>query len=176
MLSRIFLVLLFLLCGGMQLVHADGARGIVVVGAGQTTADQDDFSGNATAFRLGSGFQATKSSSIEIYWTSYGEAEDQVAGADFKAEAFSMVLQYGYHYPLGAGIDLLAKVGFALWKTNYGFAGFSKVQDDGTDPVVALGTEIDIGGDWAVRVEWEYAQFDDTDVSLVSAGLLSYFD
>ena len=176
MLHRVSVGLMLLLLANVQLAHADGARGIVFISGGQTTAEQDEFSGTATAVKFGSGFQATNSSSLEIYWTSYGEAKEKVAGADFRAEAFSLALLYGYHYPLGAGVDLLAKAGAVLWKTNYGFVGFPKDQDQGVDLIVAAGTEIDIGGDWAFRVEWEYSEFDQTDVSLISAGVISYFD
>ena len=176
MLRLVVGVFALMLSGVLQTVYAESARGIVFFSGGQTTAEQDEFNGTATSFKLGSGFQATQNSSVEIYWTSYGEAVEKIAGVDFKAEAFSMALQYAYHYPLAGNISLLAKGGFALWKTHYGFVGYQKESDDGIDPIITVGSQFNLGSDWAIRVEWEYAEFDDTDVSLISAGFLSYFD
>lgn len=177
--SRILLLIFLLFIGHLSVAAAE-SRAVVFASGGETTAKWADFNGNDTAFKVGSGFKVTENSGIEIYWVAYGEATDSVdlgfGQTDIRAEAHSIAFQYLHYIPLAGSFDVFAKIGMAFWKTEYDVVGSSKVKDDGYDLIVGAGLDFEVVQDWALRAEWEYSEFDDIEVSLVSAGFAHYFD
>ena len=176
----IFLFFLLFTLGYASFVAAE-SRGIFYIGGGEASAEQDEFDATDSVFKIGSGFQVTENSSIEIYWARFEEATDTVniAGlgeSEVVEKANSIAFQYAHFLSLGGYLDLIAKAGLVFWKTETGVVGSSKVDDDGVDFIVGAGVQVNLNTDWALRAEWELTQFDDTDINLVSAGIVHYFD
>ena len=161
-----------------SLLYAAGARSILLIEGGKTTAQQDEWEATDTGLKIGSGFKITDNAGVEIFWAGYGNATDSINNntVDVKASSRAVAAQFAYSVPIGGYIDLLGKIGFAIWKTEINIGGLPATDDDGIDAMASLGAEFRFTQNVGVRVDWDYSQFDKTDISMLSAGAIFYFD
>lgn len=172
-LAAVWITLIF----NSPLLFAQGARAIVIVEAGETTAEQDEWQATDTGLKLGSGFKVNDNAGVEIFWVGYGEATDSINNTiDVKVDARAVTAQFAYSVPIGGNFDLMAKIGFAIWKTKINIQNLPTIEDDGVDAIASLGAEFRFTQNFGVRVDWDYSQFDKTDISMLSAGAIFYFD
>ena len=177
--QRLFLLVLCL-SGFVSVAHADAEAAFLLSG-GEVEIDKNGIGGTDTAFKLGSGFKVTPSSGIEIYWAKYGEPEKSVnfpgiGNRDTSTEISSLAFQYVHFFPIGGSVNLLARFGMALWKSEVSIAGSGKFEDDGVDLAAGAGAEVFIAEDWALRAEWEYSELHNFETTFASVGLAYYFE
>ena len=178
--SYLLFMLGLYLFGPTSIAHAE-AEAVFLISGGEVDIEKDAIGGNDTAVKVGSGFKATKNSGIEIYWAKYGEAVKTVNFAglgdrEVSTEMFSLAFQYVHFFPVSDSVDLLGRFGLAFWKSEVGIAGVGKYGDDGVDPIVGVGAQMYLLEDWPLRVEWEYSQLDNFNVTFVSVGFAHYFE
>lgn len=178
-----FRVLFFL--GGMLATFSSQtfaeAEGVLFFAAGEADVEKYEFSGTDTAIKLGTGFRVTETSGIEIYWTRYGEPEDQLAvpgfgNRDVTINLHSVAFQYVRYVPLAGSVDMLARVGLAAWVSEFDVDNVATYDDNGIDWIVGAGIQARVLEGWALRVEWEYTELRHFEVNLLSMGLAHYFD
>lgn len=132
--------------------------------------DEDD-----TAFRIFGGYTFDLpffDLGVEAAWNDFGQPDTGIAGGQLSAEA-SGYSAFGVA-TLNAGlIDLFAKGGVVAWELETAFDGAS-LDDDGTDPAYGIGAAFGIGP-LEVRGEYEFFDFSDADVSMLSIGALYRF-
>ena len=178
--TRVFVVALLLTSVFSTTAHAE-AEAVFLLSGGESTFERGSFSGTDTALKIGSGFRVTENSGIEIYWASYSEMKDtaNVSGLgnrEIIAKANSLAFQYIHFFPVTNAFDLLARGGIDFWKSEIGIAGSGNFNDDGISLVLGVGAEVDLIEDWSLRVEWEYTEFRNYEVSFLSAGIAYYFE
>lgn len=177
---RIFSVAILLTSVFSSAAYAE-AEAVFLLSGGESTFERGSFSGTGTTLKIGSGFRVTESSGIEIFWSNYGEMKDTVnlpglGNSEMIAEANSLAFQYAHFFPMADSFDLLARLGFAFWKSEIGVAGSTKFNDDGINLILGVGAEVKVLEDWSLRVEWEYTEFRNYEVSFLSAGIAHYFE
>jgi len=168
------------LFGLTSVVHAE-AEAVFVFSGGEADIDKNGIGGTDTALKIGSGFKVTDTSGIEIYWAKYGKPEKTVnisglGNTDVTTEIFSLAFEYVRYIPVADSFDLLGRFGLAFWKSEVGITGAGTFSDNGIDLSVGVGASVDISQDWSFRVEWEYSQLRNFDVSFLSAGFAHYFE
>ena len=159
------------------------AKGVFFLSAGDAEVERENngFSGNDTAFKIGSGFRVTESAGIELFYANYGAPGDTLSfptlGArKVEVEVYSLAFQYVHFLPVASTLDLYARLGFAFWKSELAVLDAGLFNDDGIGVIGGLGAEIDVMKSLAVRLEWEYSVLDDYDVNFISVGIAHYFD
>jgi OmpA-OmpF porin, OOP family len=146
------------LLGASNVASAEGfyAGGSV----GQT--DYDGISDNPTGFKIFGGMNFNKNLGVEVTYYDFGEAKE--SGVTVEADGIGVTAN-GY-IPLTNDFSLFGKVGLLMWDvdTNVG------VSDDGTDLLYGIGVKWDLNKQLALRAEYEVADFDGDDGSLLSVG------
>jgi OOP family OmpA-OmpF porin len=145
----------------------------------EVSEEGETFKGDDTAFKLGGGYAVNKNFAIEGYFADYGKAEDTVTvfadEFDVAAEATAIVVQAVGIFPASPKFDLFAKAGLAMWDSEVFADGASLGDDDGSDIIFGLGGAFFITPQAAIRVEYEMSEFDDVDVTMLSAGFSYHF-
>ncbi len=154
---------------------ANVGQGYVSAFIGQSDADVDlgsvDMDGDDTSFRIGGGVRVNENFAVEGYYIDYGEADDTVFGIDVSAEATAFQFQAVGILPASPAVDLYGKVGLAIWDSEVSAVGFPDADDDGTDLVFGFGASFKLSKDVDLRAEYEFAEFDDSDITTIMIGL-----
>jgi hypothetical protein len=173
-LTAVILLILFL---QSPLLLAQGARGVVFVSGGESSTEQDQWDGTDTGLKLGTGIKISDTAGVEFYWIGFGKATDTINNTTtVEGEAKALSGQFVYRVPVGGSFDLFAKLGIAFWQTDIKMEGSPKLEDDGKDPIFTLGAEFRFTHSIGARIEWDYAEFEDTELTLVTAGAVFYMD
>ena len=175
------LYLISMLLFGFSTFALAEAKGVFLLSGGEAEVEKDAFSGSDTSLKIGSGFRVNENSGIEIYWATYGAPEDVVTfpglgSLDVEVKVHSLAFQYVHFVPVAGSVDLLARLGFAFWKSEFDIHNTGTFNDDGIGVVAGLGAEVDLIKDWALRLEFEYSVLDNFEVGFASVGVAHYFD
>jgi OOP family OmpA-OmpF porin len=177
----------FILLTALLVASASGARAEFYVGAstGMTASDfagaAEDFDEDASGWKAYVGWNFAKFLSAEAAYRDIGEFRGNISVED--DEGFATVdaaiidVSARAFLPIGKLLNLYAKVGYANvqldGRIDFGedIANFS---DDDWELFYGVGSEFNLGKNFAIRVEWE--MFDtDADLNTLSAGLLLRF-
>jgi len=163
-----------------SIAHAE-AVAVFTASGGEVEIKNGAIGGSDNAIKVGSGFKVNDSSGIEIYWATYGEPEKTVNFAglgnrEVSTQIFNLAFQYVHYFPVGGSFDILARFGLAFWKSEVDIAGSGRYRDDGIDLIAGIGAEMPLSDAWGVRLEWEYSELHNFDVSLLSVGISHYFE
>lgn len=123
---------------------------------GLSSCDDNDFS-----FKVFAGIQPHKNFAIEASYANLGEltGTEPFYGIDVSAEATAFTLQAMGILPVGETGEFFVKAGAAFWDIDATAAiGGIRVSDSftGTDPVIGMGTNINVTDRFAVRFEWDF--------------------
>jgi len=161
---------------GVAAQAAEAGRGYVSLYIGQTEVDFDinnvSVEGDDTAFRIGGGYRVNQNFAIEGFYIDNGEADDTVFGVvDVSVESTAFQFQGVGFLPVSRTVDLYGKVGLGIWDSEFSAAGFGDEDDDGIDLVFGLGASFKLSKDIDLRAEYEFAEFDDADITTIMVGL-----
>jgi len=152
---------------GRSLVDAD----ISDPGAGSLDFDDGD-----SAWKAFGGFNIDAfviDLAIEGGYVDFGQPTDRIAGNDVGFELTGWDVFGLAGLELGP-VGVFAKAGFIDWSADATVNGTRVASDSGTDPAYGLGVRFSLFSA-EVRGEYEYFDVDETDVSLVSVGVVWTF-
>lgn len=152
---------------GRSLVEAD----ISDPGAGSLDFDDGD-----SAWKGIAGFNIDAfviDLAIEGGYVDFGAPADQIAGSEVELDLNGWNLFGLAGLELGP-VGVFAKAGFIDWSADASVDGARITSDSGTDPAYGIGVRFSLFSA-EVRAEYEYFDFEDTDVSLVSVGAVWTF-
>lgn len=109
---------------------------------------------------------------VEVGYVDFGEPEIDILGDQLKFDTTG-INAWGIATFNAGLIDLYGKLGLISWEADASFLGNS-ASEDGTDPGYGIGAAFGIGP-LEVRGEYEVYDLDDTDVSMLSVGVLYRF-
>lgn len=135
-----------------------------------------DFDDGASAWKGYAGFNIDAfiiDLAIEGGYVDFGQPTDRIAGNDVE---FGLT---GWDVFGLAGLELgpvgvFAKAGFIDWSADLSLNGARIGTDSGTDPAYGIGARFSLFSA-EVRAEYEFFDLEDTDVSLVSVGVVWTF-
>ena len=110
---------------------------------------------------------------IEGGYVDFGTPTDQVAGSEIEFDLSGWNLFGLAGLELGP-VGVFAKAGFIDWSADTRLDGVRLGDDSGTDPAYGIGARFSLFSA-EVRAEYEYFDVEDTDVSLVSVGVVWTF-
>jgi OOP family OmpA-OmpF porin len=153
---------------GIYLGASIGQSGVDIDEAVSTGGD--DFSADATGFKVIAGWRFLDWLSIEGNYVDLGSGDDTVDGGRVEVDASGLSLSAVGFLPIGP-VDLFARVGAISWDADFEVEDFGKVSDDGTDLTYGVGAQFRVWG-LSVRAEYEQFDIDDVDtVDLISLGV-----
>lgn len=133
--------------------------------------DEDD-----TAFKFFAGYTLDLPAidlAVEAGYVDFGEPEIATLAGDLTIDTTGINL-WGILALEAGPIDVFGKFGYISWDVESSFLGGS-VSEDGSDLGYGLGLSVGLGP-LKVRGEYEVYDLDDTDVSMLSVGLVYQFD
>ena len=142
-----------------------GAYGGVSVGSSvvKETSEGITFKGNDFAWAVWGGYMFNDNFGIEAGWADWGKPDDTIEGvkAAIDASGYQVVL-LGV-LPVNDNIDLLGKVGVAMWESEYFIESVSIGEDDGNDLALGIGARWNTESGLGIRAEFEWYDIPDTD-------------
>jgi opacity protein-like surface antigen len=169
-------------------IVAMGFSGIAIadtyggVGIGQVrlkdSAGGISLDANDAAAKLFGGWRFAENFALELAYLYGGSPEDKIAGVTVEAEPRAVQASVLGTLPITGTVGVYLRAGLLSWKNEF-FAtdGINSVtaKTDGEDFAWGLGTTFDIGSGAAIRLEYEGADLDGTDVSFISlSGLIRF--
>lgn len=147
-------------------------------GGGQSEFDIGGFDDSATGWKFFGGYQFHDSFAVEIGYLDTGEAEDSFAGETLTVSADGATASLVGMLPIGEQFSLHARLGMFFWdveaKFDDGFTTFT-ASDSGEDLYYGVGAGMKLGETAGLRLEYEIADVEDTDVSMISLSVLFRF-
>ncbi len=154
----------------MGFCGASVAENYVGVGAGQLRLEDSGFEADDTAVKLFGGWRFNQNFALELAYIHGGSPED--AGVEVEPRAMQASLLGTV--PLTNSANVYARAGVLSWKTEVSVPGFT-AKDDGKDFAWGVGTSFNVGSRGAIRLEYEGADLDGTDISLITlSGVLRF--
>jgi opacity protein-like surface antigen len=147
----------------LGLCGAAVADNYVGVGVGQLRLEDSGFKADDTAVKLFGGWRFNRNVALELAYTHGGSPEDGGVEVEPRAMQASVIGAV----PVGESAQVYARAGLLSWKTEASAAGFT-VKNDGEDFAWGVGTSFKIGSRGAIRLEYEGADLDGTDISLIT--------
>jgi opacity protein-like surface antigen len=135
-----------------------------------------DFDDGASAWKGFVGFNIDAfviDLAIEGGYVDFGAPSDRIAGSDVEFDLTGWDVFGLAGVELGP-VGVFAKAGFIDWSADLSLNGSRIGSDSGTDPAYGIGARFSLFSA-EVRAEYEYFDVEDTDVSLVSVGLVWTF-
>jgi hypothetical protein len=135
-----------------------------------------DFDDGASAWKGFAGFNIDAfviDLAIEGGYVDFGAPSDRVAGNDVEFDLTGWDLFGLAGLELGP-VGVFAKAGVIDWSADLSLNGTRLGSDSGTDPAYGIGARFSLFSA-EVRAEYEYFDVEDTDVSLVSVGVVWTF-
>jgi len=164
MFRTMLVVVMLTLCG------AAVAENYVGAGVGQLRLEDSGFKADDTSVKLFGGWRFNQNLALELAYVHGGSPE----GSGVEVEPRAMQASVIGAIPLADNFQLYARAGLLSWKTEASAAGFS-VKDDGEDFSWGMGTSFNVGNRGAIRLEYEGADLDGTDISLITlSGVLRF--
>lgn len=145
------------------------AENYVGFGAGQLRIEDAGFKADDTAVKLFGGWRFNQNFALELAYIHGGSLEDggiEVEPRAMQASALGAL-------PLTETVSVYARAGVLSWKTEASAPRFT-VKDDGEDFAWGVGTSLNVGRG-LIRLEYEGADLDGTDISLITlSGVLRF--
>lgn len=135
-----------------------------------------DFDDGASAWKGFAGFNIDAfviDLAIEGGYVDFGAPSDRIAGNDVEFDLTGWNLFGLAGLELGP-VGVFAKAGVIDWSADLSLNGTRLGSDSGTDPAYGIGARFSLFSA-EVRAEYEYFDVEDTDVSLVSVGVVWTF-
>jgi hypothetical protein len=135
-----------------------------------------DFDDGASAWKGFAGFNIDAfviDLAIEGGYVDFGAPSDRIAGNDVEFELTGWDVFGLAGVELGP-VGVFAKAGLIDWSADLSLNGSRIGSDSGTDPAYGIGARFSLFSA-EVRAEYEYFDVEDTDVSLVSVGVVWTF-
>jgi len=110
---------------------------------------------------------------VEGGYVDFGQPSDRIAGNDVEFDLTGWDL-FGLAGAELGPVGVFAKAGFIDWSADAFLNGTRVGSDSGTDPAYGLGMRFSLFSA-EIRGEYEYFDVDETDVSLVSVGVVWTF-
>ena len=136
-----------------------------------SSIDEDD-----TAYKIFGGYMfelPVVSVAIEGGYVDLGEPDVDILGDPLNVDVTGINLWGIGSLDLGL-FDVFGKLGYISWDVEADFLG-SSASDDGSDLGYGLGAAVELGP-LQIRGEYEVYDLDDTDVSMLSLGLVYFFN
>ena len=152
-----------------------------------------DNSGWYLGFSMGNAEVETINES-DLGYKFYGGYQVQNIGVEFafvglgdgytseKVDIYGMSVEFIGSIPLGTSFSLLGKFGLFWWTVDNCYIGYyyydctGGYYDDGADLTYGVGVQFEINRSFSLRAEWEeFRDVSDSDVSLISAGIVYRF-
>ena len=131
-----------------------------------------------TGLKLAIGNQFTPNAALEFGYADLGEGKVTAAGVSCKVDANGFGASLVGSLPVANQFSFTGRVGLFFWDANVTCsAGAVSVSDSdsGTDLAFGVGARYDITKTVSLRGEWEQYNLDDTDVDMLSLGLMVKF-
>ena len=158
-------VVMFGLCG------TAAAENYVGAGVGQLRLEGADDIGA----KIFGGWRFNQNLALEVAYFEGGTVDDDVAGVRVQTEPRALQLSAIGAIPVTDNFQVYARAGVLSWKAETVVDNWATTKDDGKDFSWGLGTSFDIGSRGAIRLEYEGADLDGTDISLISlSGVLRF--
>ena len=150
----------------------------VGAGAGQSDFDIGGFDDTGTSWKVFGGYQFHDSFAVEIGYLDTGEAKETFAGESLAISADGATASLVGMLPIGEQFSLHARLGMFFWdveaKFDDGFTSFT-ASDSGEDLYYGVGAGMKLGENAGLRLEYEIADVEDVDVSMISLSVLFRF-
>jgi len=147
-------------------------------GGGQSEFDIGGFDDTATSWKIFGGYQFHDSFAVEIGYLDSGEAEETFAGETLTISADGATASLVGMLPIGEQFSLHARLGMFFWdveaKLDDGINTFTS-SDSGEDLYYGVGAGMRLGETAGLRLEYEIADVEDADVSMISLSVLFRF-
>lgn len=147
-------------------------------GAGQSEFDIGGFDDTATSWKIFGGYQFHDSFAVEIGYLDTGEAEESFAGETLTISADGATASLVGVLPIGEQFSLHARLGMFFWdveaELDDGVTAFT-ASDSGEDLYYGVGAGMKLGENAGLRLEYEIADVEDADVSMISLSVLFRF-
>lgn len=149
-------------------LSAETSKFYAGLGIGQTTVTDDSigFDGTDTSFKVFGGYSVNKYLSIEAAYLNAGEPDDVVFGSNVSVEGTTFNAAVLGAIPLNQSFSLYGRLGVIFWDAEASAGGFSQ-DDNGNDLAYGIGAAFN-AGPAKVRLEWEAADLDGTDLRVLS--------
>lgn len=150
--------------------YAGGALGYVLLedSAGDVSIEADD-----TGFKVFGGYQINDNFAVELAYIDGGSPEDELFGITVENDPSAIQASVIGSLPLGQVFSLYLRASLLSWENEIfvtdGFDSFT-FENDGDDFSYGAGGRFNFGQKAAIRVEYEGADLDGTDVSIFSVG------
>lgn len=137
-----------------------------------------DFDEDDSAFKVFGGYTfdlPAVNLGIEAGYVDFGEPEFDLFGVETRFDTTGINL-WGTAGIEAGPVDLFAKLGYVAWDVDAAAQGLGSASEDGTDLGYGVGLGVDIG---PVQLRGEFEMYDldgDTDLSMLSLGIVYRFD
>lgn len=139
------------------------------IGQNTVEIDEVDFSGTATAFKIFFGARISEHFDFEGAYIHGGSADDTFFGTTVEVETTAFQVAFIGNLPVSDQFTLFAKLGGVAGEAKASADGDS-VSDDGNGIMYGIGGKLNF--DKAqLRLEFETADVEDTEIQLISLGL-----
>lgn len=178
-----FLLLATLGLAGINSAFAQGYLGAAV---GSTSPDEEGFDSD-NGFKFTGGYRINKNIALEASYVDLGEFEaddDLVAAAEYlsgtslngvSVEITGIELSVIGFAPVSDVVALFARVGVFNWDADLvvetTFYGSGSVSEDGSDPFLGAGIQLDVSERVAIKAEFVRYDAYEGDVDFMGAGL-----
>ena len=169
----------FLIVAAVVCVPFTGAFGKAYVGAsagqGVTQVDAglgESFDASDTSFKVLGGWRFMKFFAVEADYRDLGSQSDMVLGEQYVIDTSAIDLFAVGVVPLGS-FEVFGKAGYSMWDADMSIVGVpGSGSDDGNDLAYGVGGAYKFGGKFAVRLEYEMFDIENTDdVTMASVGI-----
>lgn len=148
-------------------------------GVGAYTLDvEDTFDDSAAMVRGFGGLRLGPYWAVEADYQKLTETEDRIAGVDVELDVDAWTLSVRPILPLGEVVDLYGRAGWTWYdaKVTASTPGFDfSLDDSGSEFTWGGGVDFHLGTMLTLRADWSRIEIDDTDLDIVSAGVLLRF-
>lgn len=144
------------------------AGGYVGAAAGQGTTEISDptggsaFDSSGTSYKLHGGYRVMKFFGVEADYRSFGAPTEMIGGTEYEVDTTAFDLFAVGVIPVASAFELFGKAGYSAWDADFNIAGVTAGNDDGGDLAYGLGAAYKMGR-FALRVEWEQFEIENTD-------------
>lgn len=106
------------------------------------------------SWKLFAGIRMNENIVLEGGYVNFGEQTGQLAGNTVTQNASAFTAAAVAGYSMNEQIELFGKAGVARWSQEYTEAG-NQSDSDGTDVLIGVGANYDLGDNTGIRAEWE---------------------
>jgi OOP family OmpA-OmpF porin len=150
----------------------------VGAGGGQSEFDFGGFDDTATSWKAFGGYQFHDSFAVEIGYLDSGEAEESFAGETLTISADGATASVVGMLPIGELFSLHARLGMFFWDVEATIddgVNTLTASDSGEDLYYGVGAGMKLGENAGLRLEYEIADVEDADISMISLSVLFRF-